>query len=76
MVDQIVKVIARANESAVLITRERIEAGHPEEVCNQDMQDWISIINRCSEIEEIRKKFEEWAVRAEAYDIKMRGMLH
>ncbi len=76
MMNQIVKVIAKANESAVLITRERIAAGHPEEICNKDMQDWLSIINRCSEVEEIQKEFEIWAVRAEAYDIKMRGMLH
>ncbi len=76
IVSQIVKVIAKANECAVSITRERIAAGHPEKVCNQDMQDWLAIIDRCANIEEIQIEFENWAVRAEAYYVKMQGMLH
>jgi len=76
MMEKIVIVRNRSKESAVLVTRERLAAGHPEDLCTQDMQDWLYIVDKCSSAEEIQEAFELWAVRAELYEAKQNGSIH
>ena len=74
--DSFMLVKAQTKISAAIITSERINLGHPEDLCKFDQSDWDIIANTCISVDEIVEKFDRWAARVTAWEIKSKGMLH
>lgn len=62
--------------SAATITMERLDAGHPEEVCEWDQRDWEFICSICTNEAQVYLRFEEWTARVNSYEARKTGQLH
>jgi hypothetical protein len=74
--DNFILLIVETKLNAAIITTERIDAGHPENICLWDQQDWNVIVARCKNEDEVLEKFEQWTSRAQAWELRNQGRLN
>jgi hypothetical protein len=75
-VDHLTLLKVQTKLSAATITMERIDAGHPEDICEWDQKDWEFIVGLCTDEAQVYLRFEEWTARVNSYETKRKGLLH